>query len=112
MRTSLACLALALPCIASQHGSKRAPYFENTAIVRAVELGGSLVHITTTYAIKALEDGSDVYSFALTPEEKAKTSWIQARVKGQQQTLEIWDAPPNHDTDRSVSLRLFTLPAG
>ena len=31
--------------------------FENTAVVRTVELGGSLVSVTTTYAIRALEDG-------------------------------------------------------
>jgi hypothetical protein len=65
--------------------------FENTAIVRTVELGGSVVHVTTTYAIKAIEAGSKVYTIALGLEEKRKTSWLEAKVKGQQSALTITD---------------------
>jgi hypothetical protein len=101
--SSFACLALVLPAVALQRGHR----FENTAIVRAVDLGGSLVHVTTTYAIKALTDGSDIYTIALTPEEKAKTSWIQVKAKGQQQALDIWDAPPDYDPDRYNLSRAF-----
>lgn len=63
--------------------------FENTAIVRTVELGGSVVHVTTTYAIKALEDGLKTYTVTLGRDEKAVTSWFEATVKGQQTTLPL-----------------------
>jgi hypothetical protein len=65
--------------------------FENTAIVRTVELGGSVVHVTTTYAIKAIEAGTRVYTIALGLEEKRKTSWLEAKVKGQQSALTVTD---------------------
>lgn len=65
--------------------------FENTAIVRTVELGGSLVHVTTTYAVKALEDGSSIYTVALGPEERKRTSWIEAKIKGQSKALGLED---------------------
>lgn len=63
--------------------------FENTAIVRTVELGGSVVHVTTTYAIKALEAGLKTYTVTLGRDEKAVTSWFEATVKGQQTTLPV-----------------------
>ncbi|CAL1700943.1 unnamed protein product [Somion occarium] len=63
--------------------------FENTAIVRTVELGGALVHITTTYAVKALEDGSAVYTIALGDDEHEKTSWLEAKIKGQSAVLPL-----------------------
>lgn len=65
--------------------------FENTAIVRTVELGGSLVHVTTTYAVKALEDGSNLYTVALGENERKRTSWIEAKIKGQSQLLGLED---------------------
>ena len=67
--------------------------FENTAIVRTVELGGSVVHVTTTYAIKALEDGLKTYTVTLGRDEKAKTSWLQAMVKGQKTILAVKERP-------------------
>ena len=67
--------------------------FENTAIVRTVELGGSVVHVTTTYAIKALEDGLKTYTVALGRDEKAMTSWIEATVKGQKTALPVKERP-------------------
>ena len=63
--------------------------FENTAIVRSVELGGALVHVTTTYAVKALEDDSSIYTIALADAEQKKTSWIQAKMKGQTVPLHL-----------------------
>ncbi|KAG1907193.1 Ribophorin I [Suillus fuscotomentosus] len=57
------------------------PAFENTAIVRTIELGGSLVHVSTTYAVKALEPGQTTYQIALSKAERAKTSWLEAKVK-------------------------------
>ena len=63
--------------------------FENTAIVRTVELGGSLVHVTTTYAVRALEDDSSIYTIALGEDEQKKTSWIQAKMKGHTVPLQL-----------------------
>jgi len=63
--------------------------FENTAIVRTVELGGSLVHVTTTYAIKAIKADSKIYTIALGAEEMQKTSWLEAKIKGKQSTLAV-----------------------
>lgn len=63
--------------------------FENTAVVRTVELGGALVHVTTTYAVRALEDGAAIYTFALTEEEAGRTSWLEAKIKGQKTKLEL-----------------------
>ena len=73
-------LGLALPSWAS---------FENTAVVRSIDLGGSLVYTTSTYNVKALEDGSNVYVFALTEKEQETTSWMEARVKGQSAPLSL-----------------------
>lgn len=56
--------------------------FENEAIVRSVELGGSIVHVTTTYAVKALDGGSKTYTIALGRDEKEHSSWLEAKVKG------------------------------
>ena len=77
-------LGLLVPSFASLSIS-----FENTAIVRTVELGGALVHVTTTYAIKAIEAGSKTYTIALGAEEVQKTSWLEAKIKGQQSTLAV-----------------------
>ncbi|KAF8559115.1 Ribophorin I [Imleria badia] len=84
------------------------PAFENTAIVRTVELGGSLVHVSTTYAVKALEPGQTVYHVALGKDEREKTSWIEAKVKGQARPLEIADLG-ERDT-RDVHVFAVTLP--
>jgi oligosaccharyltransferase complex subunit alpha (ribophorin I) len=67
----------------------RADSFENTAIVRTIELGGSLVQVTTTFAVKSLEAGSKVYTVALGDGEKQTTSWMEAKVKGQPKALTI-----------------------
>lgn len=67
----------------------KAESFENTAIVRTIELGGSLVHVTTTFAVKALEAGTKVYTVALGDAEKQKTSWLEAKVKGQAKPLTV-----------------------
>jgi oligosaccharyltransferase complex subunit alpha (ribophorin I) len=84
-------LSLLLFFVASVLASSQS--FENTAIVRTIELGGSVVHVTTTYAIKALEDGLKTYTVTLGREEKAKTSWLQATVKGQKTILPVKERP-------------------
>lgn len=63
--------------------------FENTAIVRTVEVGGALVHVTTTYAIKALEDGSSIYTLAIPQDDHQKTSWLEVKIKGQSAILPL-----------------------
>lgn len=74
-------LASLAPLFAAGHS------FENTAIVRTVALGGSVVHVTTTYAVKALEDGATVYTIAIGEKEHDSTSWLMATIKGQSQPL-------------------------
>ena len=81
-----------LPLVSAEHS------FENTAIVRTVELGGSLVHVTTTYAVKALEDDSNIYTIALSEDEHKRTSWIQAKMKGEPVPLHLEDFGLNHRT--------------
>ncbi|EIW76106.1 oligosaccharyltransferase alpha subunit [Coniophora puteana RWD-64-598 SS2] len=84
------------------------PAFENSAIVRTVDLGGSLVHVTTTYAVRALEAGQTAYQFALANDEWKKTSWTEVKVKGQQNTLPLVDVPQAADSD--AHLFAVTLP--
>ncbi|KIJ70571.1 hypothetical protein HYDPIDRAFT_172361 [Hydnomerulius pinastri MD-312] len=84
------------------------PAFENTAIVRSIELGGSLVHVSTTYAVKALEPGQTVYRVALGKDEREKTSWIEAKVKGQTQPLQIVEL--GEDETSTGHLLAVTLP--
>jgi oligosaccharyltransferase complex subunit alpha (ribophorin I) len=85
---SILALAFVVPALSL---AGEGPSFENTAIVRTVELSGSLVHVTTTYAAKALEAGSKVYTIALGPKERERISWLQAKIKGQQQPLHVMD---------------------
>lgn len=63
--------------------------FQNSAIVRTVELAGSLVHVRTTFAAKALETGSMIYAFALGRAEAEKTSFLEAHLKNEQEPLEL-----------------------
>jgi oligosaccharyltransferase complex subunit alpha (ribophorin I) len=65
--------------------------FENTGIIRTVELGGTLVHVTTTFSAKALETGANVYTIALGLEQRLKTSWVEAKIKGQTTALALED---------------------
>lgn len=67
--------------------------FENSAIVRSIELGGAAVHVTTTYAIKPLEAGLKSYSIALGREEKKKTGWLEVKSKGEVNALQITERP-------------------
>jgi oligosaccharyltransferase complex subunit alpha (ribophorin I) len=86
-------LNLALPVFSTSSQS-----FENNDIVRNIDLGGSTVQVTTTYTIKSLEDGSQLYTIALSPEDKRKTGWIQAKIKGAQKPLVLEDL--GYDEDR------------
>ena len=92
IRVSFAALSLLATFVSADHS------FENTAIVRTVELGGSLVHVTTTYAVKALEDDSSIYTIALGEDEQKKTSWIQAKMKGETVPLQLENFGLNRNT--------------
>ncbi|TFY61598.1 hypothetical protein EVJ58_g4415 [Rhodofomes roseus] len=101
-RLPLLLLSLLCPSFASAHS------FENTAIVRTIDLGGSLVHVTTTYAVKALEDGAGVYTLALAERELKRTSWLEAKIKGQQNILAMESA--GFDGESGVYLFSVELP--
>lgn len=88
LQLSTIVLGLTLPSWAS---------FENTAVVRSIDLGGSLVYTTTTYNVKALEDGSNVYVFALTEKEQETTSWMEAKVKGHDAPLSLENHGLSHE---------------
>ena len=83
------CLPFVLLGLLPQSFVAAAHSFENVAIVRTVELGGSLVHVTTTYAIKALENGSQKYTITLGEDEWDKSSWLEAKIKGQNTPLNV-----------------------
>ena len=63
--------------------------FENTAVVRTVDLGGSLVYVTTTYAVRALDDGAEQYIVTLGEKEAQSVSWFEAKLKGQSAPLTV-----------------------
>ena len=80
--------------------------FENTAVVRSIELGGSLVHVSTTYAVKAVQPGQTTYQIVLSKAERAKTSWLDVKVKGQTVPLEV--AELGEDESRCVEYEPFS----
>jgi oligosaccharyltransferase complex subunit alpha (ribophorin I) len=47
------------------------------------------VHVATTYAVRATKAGAKTYTFAMTEEDGTRTSWAEARIKGQKEALEI-----------------------
>lgn len=96
-------LCLLIPSFAAASS----PFFENSAIVRTVDLGGSLVHVTTTYAAKALNPGAKGYIVALSPDEDKKTSFMEVREKGSKTPLAV--EYMGVDDARSVSLHLIII---
>ncbi len=88
--------------------------FENTAIVRTVDLGGSLVHVTTTYAIRALDNGAQQYFVTLGEKEARSASWFEAKLKGQNEPLTVTtdllgphESAPTLSCHRLMLTRLF-----
>ena len=71
--------------------------FENGNIVRTIELGGSVVHVTTGYSITPLQNGLKSYTIALGHEEREKTSWLEVRLKGEKAALTVKELPFNSD---------------
>jgi oligosaccharyltransferase complex subunit alpha (ribophorin I) len=81
--------ALVLATISWSLVSAASHSFENTAIVRTVDLGGSLVHVTTTYAVRALDNSAKQYIVSLGEKEAESTSWFEAKLKGQSEPLSV-----------------------
>ncbi|KAJ3986884.1 Ribophorin I [Lentinula detonsa] len=84
--SAISCVLLASAAAASSASSQS---FENSAIVRTIDLGGSLVHVTTTFAVKALKEAVNVYTITLPEDEIFNTSWLEVKVKGNQHPLTI-----------------------
>jgi oligosaccharyltransferase complex subunit alpha (ribophorin I) len=65
------------------------PSFENTAIVRTVELGGSSVHVTTTYTSRSLSKNNGVYYLSIPRQQDDRTSWLEVKLKGASKPLAV-----------------------
>jgi oligosaccharyltransferase complex subunit alpha (ribophorin I) len=91
-RTFPSILLLILSSLAIVSSAEEAQ-FENSAIVRTAELGGSIVHVTTTYAIKSLANAQGVYTIALPRRARDASSFFDVRIKGQKNALEIRERP-------------------
>jgi oligosaccharyltransferase complex subunit alpha (ribophorin I) len=89
LRSWLRLPVLALATLSCTLVSAASHSFENTAIVRTVDLGGSLVSVTTTYAIRALDDGAQKYVVSLGEKEAESISWFEAKLKGQSNPLPV-----------------------
>lgn len=81
---------LAALAVLSVNGNNKPRTFENTNIQRTVELGGSLTHVTTTFAVRALgSSGPSKYTFALSEKERSRNSLFEVRVKGNSLVLPV-----------------------
>lgn len=87
MRSLVSLLSLLIAAVVSVQSFSSS--FENTAVVRTVELGGSTTHVTTTYQVRALENDIQQYVFVLSADDAARTSWLEAKVKGSSSTLKL-----------------------
>lgn len=85
-RASLASVGLLFAHLATT-AQAISPVFENSGIVRSVELGGSLTSTSTTYAVKALKDDANAYIITMSEDEFAVTSFVSAKIKGQTRPL-------------------------
>lgn len=56
--------------------------FENAAIVRQVELSGTLSSVTTTYTARALSNNAQEYVVTLSKDEGDKTTWFSPKLAG------------------------------
>lgn len=65
--------------------------FENVAIARTIELGGALVHVKTTFAVKATSNDSTIYQLSFSRQEHEKVSFVEARLKGEETPLRLVD---------------------
>jgi Ketopantoate reductase PanE/ApbA len=64
--------------------------FENTNVQRMIRLGGSLTHVTTTFAGKALRGlGPNVYTLALSELDQKRTALFDVELKGSKEELKL-----------------------
>jgi hypothetical protein len=89
--------ALALVALGLRVLGASAPAFENTAIVRTVELGGALARASTTFAARALAPNTRTYVLALPAREAARTRFIEAGLKGAKTKLPLVRAADDAD---------------
>lgn len=65
------------------------PSFENTAIIRQVELDGATVHVTTSYTLRSLSKNNGVYYISIPKSQDDVTHWVDAKLKGSSVELPI-----------------------
>lgn len=65
------------------------PTFENSAVLRTVELGGSTTVVTTSFTTRSLASGNSLYYIALPRDEDDRTTWLDVKVKGKATVLPI-----------------------
>ncbi|KAJ2931737.1 hypothetical protein H1R20_g5354, partial [Candolleomyces eurysporus] len=63
------------------------------------------VHVTTTYAVRALENNAKVYTVALSKHDRELTSHVEVRLKGQDKALQFKES-----ANRDYTLFDVTLP--
>jgi oligosaccharyltransferase complex subunit alpha (ribophorin I) len=88
-QTLLCALACGINVVVVSSAGLSAATFENTAITRTIDLGGALTQVTTTYAVRALENNVEQYYIALSDDEERVTTWIDAKLKGQSTVLDL-----------------------
>ncbi|KIO31035.1 hypothetical protein M407DRAFT_241952 [Tulasnella calospora MUT 4182] len=81
--------------------------FENSAVVRSIELGGATTQITTSYTVRSLQNKNGVYVFALSKDDASKTSWMEAKLKGSNTPLEL---KRSTDTDEPIAFYELSFP--
>lgn len=97
--TALSCIVVLLVPSSLSATPPNPAAFENSAVVRSIELGGATTQITTSYTVRSLQNKNEVYVFALSKEDASKTSWMEAKLKGSNTPLEL---KRSTDTDECV----------
>ncbi|KAG8895291.1 dolichyl-diphosphooligosaccharide--protein glycosyltransferase subunit 1, partial [Tulasnella sp. 403] len=81
--------------------------YENTAIVRSIDLAGSTTEVQTTYQVRSLEDNNSAYYIALSEDDAAQLSVMEVKLKGSQTPLEV---ETHHAPVNNAWLYRVTLP--
>jgi hypothetical protein len=91
---ALVSLLLSLCTHSVEASTKAIPaVFENSEVIRTIELGGSTSYVSTAIVASALEDNVSKYTVTLSEEEYSVTSWFQARLKGASEELPVQILP-------------------
>ncbi|KAG9016775.1 dolichyl-diphosphooligosaccharide--protein glycosyltransferase subunit 1 [Tulasnella sp. 427] len=105
--TALTCIAVLLVPSGLSATSPNPAAFENSAVVRSIELGGATTQITTSYTVRSLKNKNAVYVFALSNDDASNTSWIEAKLKGSNTPLEL---KRSSDADEPIAFYELSLP--